>query len=187
MKTTIHFLVTFFVVLGSISAVYGTGLLLRDFGPSPEFAGIDSDENEFNSTDVLKNKISIVNFFFTTCEGPCPSLMLNVKKILTKTECSDVQFISITVDPETDTSSVLKKYRETRGFEQSNWHFISMTQGDLERLLNQGFKLGSGGEIVNHSTRFVVIDQDSKIRAMLPGMDNDAIDKTIDAIHKLCS
>jgi protein SCO1 len=186
MKVFLTIFITIFTISSTVFNVFASDFILKDLGQTPAFTGIDSNNEKFNSNNVLQNKIGIVNFFFTSCEGPCPSLMLSMKKILTKSQCSDVQFVSISVDTKNDSPDVLKKYQVSRGFDKSNWSFISMTNDDLIKLLNEGLKLGSGGEIVNHSTRIVVIDKESKIRALLPGMEHETVDKTLYSIQELC-
>jgi protein SCO1 len=159
---------------------------IRDFGPAPEFSGIDHKGNKFSASASLPGRISVVNFFFTHCDGPCPALMLRIRKIVDSVNCPDAQFISISVDPERDTLDVLSEYIRSRGIAHESWTLLSMEEEPLVSLLNQGFKLGSGGDMINHSTRIVIIDREQRIRSILPGMDADTNQRVIDSITTLC-
>jgi len=52
--------------------------------------------------DDVKGKILVVNYFFTHCPNPCPTLTRNMKKMQDAFLKSDslVHFISFSVDPE---------------------------------------------------------------------------------------
>lgn len=182
MKKT--FTILFFLLL--LSTSLSAQSKLRDFGAAPEFTGVDSNGNTFESSSKFKDHISIVNFFFTSCEGPCPSLMLKIKKIAENTKCQKIQFASISVDPETDTVNALHKYKVSRGLENANWSLLNVEEGKVIDLLNNGYKLGSGGDIINHSTRIVVIDDKNRIRALVAGMDELTIKNVENAIDSLC-
>ncbi len=161
---------------------------LRDFGAAPEFSGIDSEGNNFSSSEKLEDKISLVNFFFTSCQGPCPALMLRMKRIIDSVspKCDSVHVVSVSVDPERDTTEVLSEYASTRGYTNDNWTLLQMKDDLVIDLLNNGFKLGTGGDLINHSTRIVLVDKDKKIRALIPGMDEDTIEQAIEYINQLC-
>ena len=60
--------------------------------------------------DQLKGKILIVDYFFTRCPNPCPTLTRNMKRMQDSYLKNDslVHFISFTVDPVRDTVAALK-------------------------------------------------------------------------------
>jgi cytochrome oxidase Cu insertion factor (SCO1/SenC/PrrC family) len=54
--------------------------------------------------DLLKGKVVIINFMFTTCTGVCPPMTANLAKVqdyLGERVGRDVNIISISVDPRT--------------------------------------------------------------------------------------
>ena len=64
-------------------------------------------------SDLLKDKVVIIDFFFSTCQGSCLPLNRNLQKIqeaLGDHVGKDVHLISISVDPTTDTPTRLKEY-----------------------------------------------------------------------------
>lgn len=168
------------------SPTFGDVPKLHDFGHAPEFEGLTHDGKVFKSAYVLSNKLSIINFFFSTCQGPCPVLMSKIEKIIRDTSCKNVHFVSISVDPEQDTPEVLNNYRKERSFDAINWDIINVPEEKVIDLLNEGYKLGSGGDIINHSTRIVIVDPNNKIRSLISGMDDNTTDKVLSTIDSLC-
>ncbi len=91
--------------------------------------------------DLMKNRVVLINFLFTTCKGVCSPMTANlarVQKNLGARVGRDVNIISISVDPETDTPAVLKKYAESF-HAQPGWYFLTGQKRDVDAVL---YKLG---------------------------------------------
>src|SRR5215467_3002903 len=70
----------------------------------------DGKERRFFS-DVLKDKIVLINLFYTNCENTCPVInhtLAEVQDLLGDRLGNDIRLISITTDPARDTPSVVK-------------------------------------------------------------------------------
>ena len=64
----------------------------------------------------------------------------------------------------------LKQYAGKLGADTSRWHFLTGPAETIARLVDKdGFKLGSGEYIINHSTHFVLVDRSGKIRGFYEG------------------
>jgi protein SCO1/2 len=91
--------------------------------------------------DVLKGKVVLINFMFTTCTGVCPPMAANlakVQKYLGDRVGKDVRIVSISVDPTVDTPEKLKKYAE--GFHaKPGWYFLTGKKENVDWVL---YKLG---------------------------------------------
>jgi protein SCO1/2 len=95
--------------------------------------------------DLLKGKIVLINFMLTTCNGVCPPMtanMLKVQKYLGEHVGREVVMISISVDPQTDTPPVLKKYADNFKA-QPGWYFLTGKKENIDRVLH---KLGGYAE-----------------------------------------
>jgi cytochrome oxidase Cu insertion factor (SCO1/SenC/PrrC family) len=95
--------------------------------------------------DLVKGKIVLINFMFTTCNGVCPPMtanMLKVQKYLGEHVGREVVMISISVDPLTDTPPVLKKYADNFKA-QPGWYFLTGKKENIDRVL---YKLGGYAE-----------------------------------------
>ncbi len=96
-----------------------------------DFTLIDSNEEEFNFEE-LEGKIVVVAFLFTRCPDICPVVSANldfVSNELGGLYEDQVAILSITVDPWTDNSSVLKQYAEERGLD---WPHLTGSVDDLQ-------------------------------------------------------
>jgi len=89
-------------------------------------------------TDLVKGQTVVINFIFTTCTTICPPLgatFARVQKELGDKVGRDVRFISISVDPATDTPERLKawgaKFRAGEG-----WTFVTGHKPQVDELLN---------------------------------------------------
>ncbi|HEY9402653.1 MAG TPA: SCO family protein [Pyrinomonadaceae bacterium] len=64
-------------------------------------------------SDVLKDRVVVVNAFFATCQGSCLPMNRNLEKLQTAFKermGKDLYIISISVDPTVDTPQALKEY-----------------------------------------------------------------------------
>ena len=83
---------------------------LPDYGAVPPFSLTDRTERPVRLSD-LQGKVWVVDFIFTTCPGPCPVMTSQMKRLQDELKGRrQVQLVSITVDPETDTPAVLSRY-----------------------------------------------------------------------------
>lgn len=84
--------------------------------------------------DVIKDKIVVLNFIYTRCPDTCPletAQLVKVQQILGDRMGKDIFFYSITIDPENDTPSVLKEYKERFG---AHWTFLTGQESDITEL-----------------------------------------------------
>jgi cytochrome oxidase Cu insertion factor (SCO1/SenC/PrrC family) len=87
--------------------------------------------------DLLKGKIVLINFLFTTCKGVCSPMTANlakVQKYLGERVGKEVVMLSISVDPETDTPPVLKKYSDSFHV-QPGWYFLTGDKKNVDGVL----------------------------------------------------
>jgi cytochrome oxidase Cu insertion factor (SCO1/SenC/PrrC family) len=106
--------------------------------------------------DVLRGRTVLINFLFTTCAGACSPITANlarVQRALGDRIGRDIVMVSITVDPEKDTPTVLKAYAEKFGA-RPGWYFLTGSKANLDQVL---YKLGGYTEDKNqHSTVLIV-------------------------------
>ena len=123
---------------------------------------IDQDGRKLRFySDVLKDKVVVINTFFTTCKSICPPLNRNFQKIqeaLGDRVGKDVILVSITVDPVTDTPTRLKEYG--RLFKaQPGWLFLTGKKENVDWAL---YKLGQYVEAKDDHTSIVIIGNEPK-------------------------
>jgi protein SCO1/2 len=130
----------------------------------PAFQLTDSHGNKFPSS-LLADKIWVANFIFTSCKVSCPVLSAEMAKIAQRFEKDkQVHFVSISVDPETDTPEKLAAYKKKIHAPEDRWHFLTGDKSMIMDLMTTGFKLGFAGEPVFHTDYFVLVDGGRNIR-----------------------
>ncbi len=150
---------------------------LPQLGVAPSFALTDSTGSLFSS-DKLKNRIWITSFFFTSCEGPCPLMNAELAKLHQAVKArGDVHLVSISVDPARDVPSALANYAEKHNADITTWHFLTGDKETVKDIGVQGFKVGSGDDALLHTTRFILVDREGKIRGYYLGTDQSDVEK----------
>ncbi len=163
---------------------------LPSYGTLPPFQLTNQDSNPFGS-EQLAGKIWIADFIFTTCRGPCPIISTRMSELQKPLSKHDVHFVSITVDPATDTPEVLRAYADKLRKEPFRWDFLTGPVEAITSLSREGFKLGiaeeqEAGSGPVHSTRFVLVDRRGTIRGYYDALAPDGVTKLLaDTSHLL--
>lgn len=125
-----------------------------------ELINQDGEKVRFYS-DVLKNKVVVINTFFTTCTSICPPMNRNFEKIqeaLGDRLGKDAFLVSITVDPETDTPTRLKDYGR-RFHARPGWMFLTGKKENVDWAL---YKLGQYVDTRDNHTSIFIIGNEPK-------------------------
>ena len=88
-------------------------------------------------TDLVKGQTVVINYIFTTCTTICPPLgatFARVQKELGDKVGRDVRFISISVDPATDTPERLKAWG-AKFHAGDGWTFVTGNKPQVDELL----------------------------------------------------
>ena len=95
--------------------------------------------------DVLKGKIVVVNFMYTSCPDICgltTARLLQAEEKLHEVVGKELFFVSLTVDPEHDTPQKLKEFADSFGI-GDGWLFLTGKPEDI-RAINAKFGERSG-------------------------------------------
>jgi protein SCO1/2 len=133
-------------------------------GGVPSFQLTSSSGQAFDSQS-LAGHIWVADFIYTTCDGPCPMMSAQMRRVQESTaaEMADVKLVSFTVDPAHDTPPVLDAYSRHFKCDPARWYFLT---GEMPKLnaLGLAFKLQTIDGSLTHSTRFVLVDRQMRIR-----------------------
>lgn len=150
-----------------------------------DFSLIDTEGKIFTKEN-LKNKVWVASFIFTTCSDICPIMSKNMASLFRSFELlDDVEFISVTVNPENDSPEVLKEYAKRYQAKAGKWHFLTGDRKDIKELVVGSFKMGDIKEPVFHSPKFVLVDKKGYIRGYYDGTNNDELRELFKAIPSL--
>jgi len=142
--------------------------------------------------EVFDNKISIVNFFFTTCPGICPKMMANMDLVQKQLrEKKQLQLLSYSVTPEMDGVSELKEYAEKNEIPSEGWYLLTGNREviyDLGRnqfFVEEDMGLEKRPDDFLHTENILLIDGERHIRGIYNGLNKTAINQMIADVETL--
>jgi protein SCO1/2 len=123
----------------------------------------------------LTNKITVVEYFFTTCKGICPKLNTNMKDIYNQFKNEpDFQIFSHTCNPGTDSVTVLKHYADSLQVDTKKWIFITGRKDSLYQMARSSYLLDDPKNNVEkiedqfiHTQFFALVDRNGKVRGKI--------------------
>jgi len=125
----------------------------------------------------IAGKIIIADFIFTSCAGQCPLMTTKMLEFYQMFQYEkDVHFLSVSVDPETDTPEVFGKYAAGYGVsaaqqkdDSTKWQFVTGARKEIVRITREDFKLAfednasNADEYIMHSAKFVLLNEQTEI------------------------
>jgi protein SCO1/2 len=133
---------------------------------------------------ILDGKIWVADFIFTSCGSSCPMMSAKMRQVQSQAS-ADVKLVSFTVDPEHDTPPVLAEYARRYAAQPGRWYFLTGDRARLNSLSLDTFKLNSVDGSLNHSTRFVLVDRQSRIRGYYGTEDDNGLPRLLRDIRRL--
>ena len=144
----------------------------------------------------LRDKVWVADIIFTRCPGPCAKMTKQMSELQAALPADEtIQLVSLTADPEFDTPDVLKKYGERFGASSSRWQFLTGRKLDVYRLATKGLLLAvdeikadertSPDDLFMHSTLFVIVDKQGRVRGSFDGTEASSRPKLLAAIKAL--
>ncbi len=171
------------LVLPFLAGCARPGTNLNTYWDAPQFQLTDQAGQPFASSS-LAGQVWLVDFIYTHCTDVCPTylsprMMQLQQQILEGKLPGKVELISISVDPVRDTPAVLQQYGARYGADPRVWHFLTGPDATVQALLQTGFKVGSVVKAetdgnLTHSSYFLLIDRQGKVRAIYDGTEVDA-------------
>lgn len=154
-------------------------------GVVPPFELTAENGEAFHSAG-LAGQVWVADFFFTTCNGPCPRMSVQMRQLQESTRgMTDVRLVSFTIDPTTDTPEVLAAYARRYKADRTRWRFLTGPPQHLRRLSYDTFHLAEVGGSLEHSSRFALVDRKGRIRAYYDTSATNAIPQIVEDILKL--
>lgn len=150
---------------------------LVTIGKVPVFE-FTNQNGDLISNSFYKNKVYVVEFFFTTCPTICPKMNENMVKIQNEYYGNlDFGIVSFSINPKYDTPKVLKEYANSLRATLKNWNFLTGSQNKIYELANTGFTLYAGENSdaeggFEHSGMFALVDKQGNIRSRIDDFGN---------------
>lgn len=144
---------------------------LASIQKAPAFSLTTQSGESLSSAD-LKDKVLLVSFIFTTCNGTCPATTHRMSQIQQELagrgllKAGHVQLLSITLDPARDTPEVLRGYMKLYDADPSTWTFLT---GPADRITKTITDWGmwarpaANGQL-DHPSRIFLVDRTGHVR-----------------------
>jgi len=90
--------------------------------------------------DVLKDRVVVINFIFTNCEGACPLITHKLTLVRDRMEGqigNPLRFVSLSLDPARDTPAALKEFAKTHHADHDGWVFLTGKPENLEYIIKR--------------------------------------------------
>jgi protein SCO1 len=137
----------------------------------PDFRLTDASGEAVSLAD-LRGKPWIADLIFTSCGGICPRMTQEMAALRKKgSPLPDLRFVSFSVDPATDTPERLREYASRFTDDREGWLFLTGDGGAIRKVASEGFLLpvqdgdtSRGDEAFIHSSRFVLVDGEARVR-----------------------
>jgi protein SCO1 len=156
----------------------------------PDFSFVNQNGDTVTQ-EIVKGKIYVTDFFFTSCPTICPVMKKQMSKVYQKfKENPEVMILSHSIDPTHDTPQVLHQYAEDLGVQGTQWQFLT---GPKEKI----YEIGQGSYLVTakeddtaeggyiHSGAFILVDKDRRVRGMYDGTTEEGAEKLMKDIEVL--
>jgi protein SCO1 len=108
----------------------------------PDDVLLDQDGNQVKLSELLKGKTVAMSFVYTTCSticSPMTAILARVQEHVGEHLGRDVVFVSVTLDPKTDTPTRLREFSDKFG-RKPGWSFLT---GPRERAIRVQRAFGS--------------------------------------------
>jgi len=150
-----------------------------------------NQNGETITQDHYKDKIYVVDFFFTSCPTICPIMTTNMAELQNEfLKNEDIMFLSLSVTPTIDSIPVLRKYATEKGVIDSKWNVTTGNKKHIYELARKSYfavvEQGDGGlQDFIHTPNFILVDKKKQIRGIYDGTNNKEIERLVNDLYIL--
>jgi protein SCO1/2 len=152
-----------------------------DFHKIPNFS-LTNQLGNLVTEKKLDGKVTVVDFFFTSCPGICLELTNNMTIVQNEFLNEDkVLLLSHSVTPMADSVEVLDRYGKQRGVNSKKWYLLTGDRSiiyDLGRnhyFIEESLGLVKDKDAFIHTENYVIIDKQRRIRGIYNGLSKNSI------------
>jgi protein SCO1/2 len=152
--------------------------ILREGDSVPDRRLVDETGNPRPLYSLRGHRVALT-FMYTRCPQPefCPLMDRNFaavqNAIKESPDLADVKLVSVTLDPQFDTPTVLTQHARTLKADPDVWHFLTATEPDEVTSLASRFGIAAerapGDPVITHGVRTAVIDPEGKLVKAISG------------------
>jgi protein SCO1 len=147
----------------------------------------------------LAGDVWVSAFIFTRCPISCPRISSVMKGLQDPLRKAGVRLVSFSVDPDHDTPAVLSRYAQGLGANPDGWWFLTGKRDEVVALILDRFKLPvsrnegveaspeAKAELVQHSSRLVLVDRGNKVVGFFDSDDRSAVETLVSMARRKAS
>jgi protein SCO1/2 len=147
--------------------------------PVPDFELTDQNGKRI-SISQLRGRVIAINFIYTRCPLPdyCPRMTGTFAALSSRFAArleQDLVLLSVSFDPQFDTSEVLNRYAKSFGANRKGWHFLTGAKEEIGRVcgfFGMGYWPDEGS--ITHNLQTGLIDRDGRLAANVEGKEYSA-------------
>ncbi|MCW3087075.1 MAG: SCO1/SenC family lipoprotein [Sediminibacterium sp.] len=132
------------------------------------------DGQAYTDKDMM-GKVSVVEYFFTTCKGICPKLNTSLRTLYDQFRNEpDFMIVAHTCDPETDSSARLKFYADSMKIDTHKWVLLTGRKDSLYQAARNSYLLDDPKNDLEkiqdqfiHTQFFALVDREGKVRGQV--------------------
>lgn len=166
------------------------GYIITDAHTIPSYKLTDQTGAEFNSI-TYDSSFKVYDFIFTRCGATCPKMstqMIRVQEAFKHDK--DIVMISLSVDPDHDSSEVLAQYAKQYNAIPGKWFFLTGAKDSIYTLGQREFFLTTKQNDEDltdflHSERLILVDKKGWIRGYYNGTEEKEVDRLITELKVL--
>ncbi len=161
--------------------------------PLADFRLVERSGRVITQAD-LAGRVWVASFIFTRCPLSCPRITGVMKDLQRRFAGTRVLLVSLSVDPEYDTPSVLSEFARIFKADPERWWFLTGDKVQIHELIQGRFKLGlqeaspaekaAGSEAITHSDRLALVE-DGQVVGFFESSDRASLDALVARAHRL--
>ena len=122
--------------------------------------------------NILQGKVTVVEYFFTTCKGICPKMNTSLQKVYNQFgNQPNFLILSHTAQPETDSVARLRFYADSMKINTSNWILLTGRKDRLYKAARGSYLLDDPANNVEkiedqflHTQFLALVDKAGNVR-----------------------
>lgn len=131
-----------------------------------------SQDGKIVTDDDLKGKVTVVEYFFTTCKGICPKMNKSITKIYEQYKDEpDFLILAHTVQPEKDSIARLRFYADSMKIDTKKWVLVTGRKDSLYQAARASYLLDDPANSVEkledqflHTQFIALVDKSGNVR-----------------------
>ncbi|MEI2739171.1 MAG: SCO family protein [Chitinophagaceae bacterium] len=188
------FYISFFVVLIVIFYIIVSKWITRDdtIAVVQPFSFTNQDGKQVTKDDVA-GKVYVAEYFFTHCDGICPTMNNNMRLVYEEFK-SDTNFLilSHTCDPDRDSVAQMKYYADSMKVDTKRWIFLTGRKDSLYNTARVSYTIDDPANSLKniddqfiHSQFWALVDKKGNVKKIYDGLKESEVNSLISAAQRL--